>query len=127
MEITINEVIKKTQGNSIIKFATKYGSAYGLWNGTEPQINKEYIVEVDIPAVLCWQIDIISAQEEYFITIENNKFCLTGLFESIDDDGYLVIRLGESIVSVETQGNPLDLGSFVKLSTDTLVLYEVNY
>lgn len=127
MEIIINEVIKKTQENSIIKFACKYGNACGLWNGTEPQSNKEYIVEFDIPAVLHWQIDIISAQEKYFITTENNKFCLVGLFESIDDDGYSVIRLRESIVSVETQGDPLDLGSFVKLSTDTLFLYEVNY
>ena len=66
-----------------------------MWNGSEPQINKEYIVELEIPGVLCWRRDIISAQEKYLITNRNNKFSLVGIFESIDDDGYAVIRLGE--------------------------------
>ena len=127
MKIFINEVTKNAQGNNIIKFTTEYGNACALWNGTAPQINEEYTVEFEIPNVLCWKRDIISAQEGYLITIENNKFCLVGLFESIDDDGYTVIRLGESIIPIETEGEPLKLGSFVKLTTNTLVLYEVNY
>ncbi len=127
MKITINEIVKDMQGNNTIKFTAEYGNAYAWWIGTEPQKNKEYTVEFEIPAVLCWKRDIISTQEEYLLKTENNKFCLVGLFESIDDDGYAVIRLGESIVSVDTNGEPLDLGSIVKLFTDTLLLYEVNY
>ena len=127
MKITISEIAKNEQGNNTIKFTTEYGNAYALWNGSEPQINKEYIVELEIPGVLCWRRDIISAQEKYLITTENNKFSLVGIFESIDDDGYAVIRLGESIISIETTGDFLELGSFVKLFTDSLLLYEVNY
>jgi hypothetical protein len=126
MKIIINEVVKKAHGN-IINFSTEYGNASALWKGTEPQINKEYFVEFEIPDVLYWRKDIISAEENCLIATENDKLYLVGFFESIDDDGYTVIKLGDSIVSVETQGEPLALGSFVMLSTNNLLLYEVNY
>jgi len=127
MKINIFEIAKNAKGSNIVKFSTEYGNAYALWNGTEPQISKEYIVELEIPNVLFWKKDIIPAEEKYLISTENNKFYLVGLFESIDDDGYAIIRLGESIISVETKGEPFELGSFVKLSTDELLLYEVDY
>lgn len=127
MKIFISEITKNAQDKNIIKFITEYGEAYALWNGTEPQINKEYIVEFEIPDILFWKRDIISAQEKYLITMENNKFCLVGLFESIDDDGYTVIRIGDSIISLETEGVPFELGSFVRIMTDTIELYEVDY
>ncbi len=126
MRIIIKEFVNQTQGYNI-KFATEYGNANALWNGNKPKINNEYIVEFTIPDVLCWQKDIVSTEEKYSIGTENNKFCLIGLLEFIEDDGYAIIRLSDSIVPIETQGEPPALGTFVKLTTNTLLLYEVSY
>ncbi len=98
-----------------------------MWNGNKPKINNEYFAEFEIPDVLCWQKDIVSTKDKYSIGTENNKFCLIGLLESIEDDGYAIIRLGDSIVPIVTQGEPPALGTFVKLTTNTLLLYEVSY
>ena len=126
MRIIIKEIVDQTQGYTI-NFATEYGNASALWRGNQPKIHHEYIVEFEIPDVLCWQKDIVSTEEKYSIGTENNKFCLTGLLESIEDDGYAIIRIGDDIVPIETQGEPPALDTFVKLTTNTLFLYEVSY
>lgn len=127
MKVIIKEVTEEGQKYHV-NFSTEYGNACALWIGEKPQINKEYFVEFEIPDVLCWQKDIIfSDKEECTIGMQNNKFCFIGVFESIEDDGYTVIRLGDNIISIETQGEPPDLGSNVKITANNLLLYDVNY
>lgn len=126
MKIIIKEIINQTQDYSI-SFSTEYGNANALWNGNKPKINEEYLVEFEIPEILYWQKDIVPSEDRYKIWTENNRFCLIGLFESIEDDGYTIIRLGDTIVPIETRGEPLVLGAFVKLTSNTLLLYEVSY
>jgi hypothetical protein len=126
MRVKVMEAINQTQGCQV-NFSTEYGNATALWSGNEPQINKEYFVELEVSGVLGWQKDINVSEEKCGISLDSGTVHLVGLFESIEDDGYTVIRLGDSIISIETQGEPPDIGSNVKLTTNNLLLYEVNY
>ena len=126
MRVKVMEAINQSKGCQV-SFSTEFGIATALWNGNEPQINKEYFVELEVPGVLYWQKDITVSEAKCGILLESGTVHLVGLFESIEDDGYTVIRLGDSIISIETQGEPPDIGSNVKLTTNNLLLYEVNY
>lgn len=126
MRVKVMEAINQSQGLQV-NFSTEYGNATALWSGNEPQISKEYFVELEVPGVLYWQKDITVSEEVCGIALKSGMVHLVGLFESIEDDGYTVIRLGDSIISIETQGEPPETGSNVKLTTNNLLLYEVNY
>ena len=124
MKIKINEVTNHA-GVYHVNFSTEYGSAIALWNGNEPEVNKEYFVEVEVPCVLCWQKDIVVTDEPCVIWLKNNIVHIVAILESVDDDGYAVLRLGGSIISVMARGDSLSVGSKVKLTTNALALYEV--
>lgn len=126
MRVIIKEIINQTQGYKV-KFSTEYGNASAFWKGNEPHINKEYFVELEVPGVLYWKADIAVTEENHIIAVESDTVHLVGLLESIEEDGYTVIRLGDSIISLETLGESPAVGSYVKFTTNNLLLYEVNY
>lgn len=51
---------------------------------------------------------------------------LTGYLESIEEDGYAILRLGESIISLEIKSS-IPSGSFVKIFSDKITLFDVKY
>lgn len=126
MRITINETSIKKNGYQV-NFSTEYGNATALWNGNVPEVKKEYFAEIEIPGILCWQKDISTTDEKCFILLENNIVHIVALLESIEDDGYTVLRLGDSIITIQTQGKHPNVGSNVKITTNNLLLYEVTY
>jgi hypothetical protein len=126
MKITINEVANKNDGCRV-HFSTEYGRAVALWNGKEPEINKEYFVEIEVPGILFWQKDIVVTDEPCIILSKNNLVHIVALLEFVEDEEYTVLRLGDSIISIETCGEPPKVGSKVKFTTHTLVLHEVMY
>lgn len=127
LEIIINEVIKKHPKNIVI-FSTECGDAKAFWNGDMPIINKKYDVEIEIPGILIWGKNIKRTKEDrYTIGIKDNLLYILGRLESVEDDGYTIIRLGENIVPLEVEGNPPPIGAFVKVETNEITLYNVEY
>lgn len=126
MKIIVRDIVINSSGISV-DFTTEFGKARARWSGTDPQIGKEYVVEVEIPDILIWGKDIFATEGGLQITNENETISIVGLFESIDEDGYSVIRHGISIVPVVTQGVPCALGTYVKLFAKNVILYEVEY
>lgn len=126
MRILINKVINQ-KSDYRVNFSTAYGSAIALWKGNKPELDKEYFVEIEVSNVFCWQKDIVVTHEKCSILSEGNTVQIVAVFESIEKDGYTVLRLGDSIISIETQGEVPPLGSNVKLTANNLILYEVMY
>lgn len=127
MKVKVNKVIDEGSKNTVI-FSTEYGNAKGIWKGCLPETDKDYFVEFEIPDTLVWQKDVIASERlEDTIGMENDIFYLIGSLESAEEDGYTVIRLGESIVSLDIEGNSLQVGTFVKVKADNLFLYDMNY
>ena len=62
----------------------------------------------------------------FSIGMEEDSISLTGCLESIEDDGYAVLRLGDSIVSLEVIG-AIPPESIVKVVSDEVTLFDVKY
>lgn len=51
---------------------------------------------------------------------------LVATLESVDDDGAATLRLGPSLVLVETEGTPAPVGATVRVRLADLVLADTN-
>lgn len=128
MKIFVSKVIeKKAFDEYLINFTTDYGKGVGIWKGEEPNAGSEYFIEIDIDDILNWQKDIIYSEESYNISYDSKKIYISGKFELIEDDGYTIIRIGNSIIALETIGSPYEIGKFIKISCNNLFLYNVKY
>ena len=127
MKVKILEIDQQPSKN-FVTFSTEFGVAKALWAGNIPEVYQECFVEFEIPDVLVWGKNIIQSEKlEYSIGMDNDLLYLAGILESVESDGYTVIRLGETIVSIEADGRPFKLGTYVKIKTNRLVLYDIKY
>lgn len=108
-----------------VKVSSQYGQMSGMWNGELPKLHTVKEVEIEIDSTLKWSEDIVEVEETQFKygNIENKVFII-GCIEAVEDDGYTVIRFGDSIVTIDTEGEPFSKGKFVKLVIDKLEFYD---
>jgi hypothetical protein len=112
-----------------VVFSSVYGEGIALWQGANPDEGITYDVEVEIPNVLEWGKDIheTNTNDLYSIKISNKLVCFEGKLESVsEEDGCCVVRIGESIILLETKGIPSEVGSFLRFETENVVFYENN-
>ncbi|MCG7316151.1 MULTISPECIES: hypothetical protein [Brevibacillus] len=110
---------------SKVRFTSQYGEGSAIWHGNPPKEGSTYDVEIEIPQILAWDKDIQATNmDEHPIKIQNDMVDFVGKLESVsEDDGCCVVRVGESIILVETEGIPLKVGSFLRVQTKSVILY----
>ena len=114
--------------NEIVHGFTHFGGIKVVWDGDALEIGKVYDVELDIEKVLIWGKDVtLSHNENFSISCEDNVASLYGVLESVDADGYSVLRMGDYIIPFLTQGNSFKIGSRVKITIDSISASPVNY
>lgn len=127
MKITILKCINQVEDDYIVKFNSLYGTAEGKWVGTEPKLNSEYYIEIEIPGFLEWRNQVIPIKENVSqITSSENRICLYGILESVDNDGFAVPRIGDNIVAFELTGENFITGTYVRVETDSIFLFDIN-
>lgn len=127
MRVQVNEIIPENS-NNLVFFSTDFGDAKAFWEGEEPIANKEYQVEVDINDTLIWNKDILKGDNgNYSIQLKNSLIHISGNLDSVDDDGYAVLRIGDNIIPFIAIGEPFQVGSFIKLSTKSISLSPISY
>lgn len=123
-------IISYEESNSEIKveFSTEYGEGIAFWQGAQPKKGFAYDVELEIPDVLKWGKDINRTNSKFYsIEILNNRVCFEGKLESYSgNDGCCIIRFGDSIILLETEGNPSEVQSFLRFETENVIIYENN-
>jgi hypothetical protein len=113
---------------SVVSFSTDFGDAVALWNGSIPQPDTIHHVEVEISDTLIWDKNIEQVQKNMCsLGMETGEFFLVGRLESADDEGYSVIRIGDSVVVVIAKGSRPPLGAFVRIRVKAVALYEAKY
>lgn len=126
MKIKI-EKVSIISGNRKVGFSTEYGNAIANWDGDLPEEGKEYFVEIEIGETFTLGNNLkICDEGKFSIGMEEDSISLTGCLESIEEDGYAVLRLGDSIVSLEVIG-AIPPESFVKVISDEVTLFDVKY
>jgi len=120
--------IQSNNSDIVVLFSSDFGCAKANWKGKEPSLNKKYFVEIDIDHIFVWGEDV-SLEKDCMPSIhqEYEQISITGYIDSVDEDGYVVLRLGDSILPFLFQGESLKIGTCVRLLTDSLSLYPVDY
>lgn len=127
MRVQINEIIHENS-YIIVFFSSDFGSAKAYWDGEEPTENSKYQVEVDINNTLVWNGDILENEDqECSIQLKNGFILISGRIDSIDEDGYTVLRIGDNIIPFIATGNPFQVGTYIKLSTVKITLSPIDY
>ncbi|MFU8646683.1 hypothetical protein ACNA06_05070 [Lysinibacillus sp. RSDA_15] len=127
MKVVIKSYEESNEEIKVV-FSSKFGEGIALWQGAIPKEGNSYDVELEIPNLLKWGKDIQGKKSNCFlIEILDNKVCFEGTLESIsEEDGCCVVRLGDSIILLETEGVPLEVQSYLRFETDNIILYENN-
>jgi len=112
--------------NNLVHCSTLFGDLNVIWEGKEPQIDSHYDVELDLYSVLSWGHDILKVQKDAS-TIMCNKDTVNicGTLESVDSDGYSVLRIGNYIIPFNAQGKAFDIGSAIEICVDSIVAYPI--
>ncbi|MFF2874980.1 hypothetical protein ACFVR2_01530 [Gottfriedia sp. NPDC057991] len=125
MEIIVVRYMKELADGYIVNFNSLYSSAEGKWVGSKPKLNFKYNIEIDIPEILEWEKQINKIDEEFSqIASNDNHVYFSGVLESVDSDGYSVLRIGNNILAFELTGDNYPIGSYVKIETEQILLFD---
>jgi len=128
MNIKIEKIIS-TPPSLLVAFSTNYGNAIGTWEGEMPILDSNYDVEIDIDNVLLWGKEIINGKKSFNVSMNSkNEIILNGILDSLDEDGYAVLRLGSSITAFMTNIEkvfPFEVGSYIELTVPNISLFPV--
>jgi len=124
MLVKINEYFS----GDMICCSNTLGKLTVRWIGSKPILNSEYDVELDIEKTLVWGKDIIlSKTVKHFIMTEKALTVLNGVLESVDADGYAILRVGNSIVPFMSEGTAFEIGSIIKIKVNYITVSPITY
>ena len=106
-----------------VAFSSDLGAAEAGWLGDLPEADRDYHVEIAINERLVWGTDIVAtppappriAQGPAGITLD-------ATLESIEDDGAATLRLGPSLVLIDTEGTAPPAGTPVRVQVGEMML-----
>jgi hypothetical protein len=126
MKIVICRITTCDNNQPFVQFKSDCGQAEAIWRGSIFPSLKTYDVEFTLPELLLWGDTIQeSAESADRIWQEADFIFIQGLYEMLDENGIVTIRINNSIIDIETSGNPVLLGARVclKVHKDNLELY----
>lgn len=122
MRIQVTKILTD-RPKCIVLCKTDYGEVSVYWVGKTPIENEVYDVEFEASKLLLWDRDINVTAEQLTICDNNNEIKIIGELESIDEDGYMVLRIGDSIVTFMTQGIFADKGARIQVRLEFIEAY----
>ena len=122
------EIIVDYISNGLVYYTSIFGKSSALWHGTAPKENCGYIVEFEIVESFHANLNLWKVcNNTYEINKSNNGTIFIGKLESVDDDGYAVLRMGDSIISFDIIDNITPVGSFIRIIASEVCLYPIDY
>lgn len=123
MQVEIAKVEQSPEGTRVA-FVSEHGSASARWAGTPPTVGAKYDVELSAAAPLTWGQDISAAPGAVArIVPRGDGVTLDGVLEAHDaGDDVATLRIGKSLLMVETRGAAPPEGTAVRAQIETLVL-----
>lgn len=124
VNIKIN--ILETKEN-YIKVSTPYGEMKCQHDNKLNNESSSFDVEIEVSKILEWGIDIRKASiKKCSFNIVDGKTAMTGLVDSVDDDGILILRVDNSVVVFETKGRPYSKGEYITIEIHEMEIFDVN-
>ena len=128
MRITIAEILECEIQGTLIKFKTTFGSGKAIWRSVNnPNVLSTYDVEFEVDGALEWGLHILPTEvTEYLVAEDGERVVLQGKVEMVGRDGVLVLRVGENLILLDTKGEALQAGSFVRVTVNNVAVYDSN-
>lgn len=107
-----------------VKFHSSFGDGTALWSDTAPKIGEIIDVEFDFEEAFSWNINVKpTAEKSSKIKMENSLIQITAELVQADEEGYVALKLGDSIILIELDGPIPQKSGFVELSATAIQLY----
>ncbi|KML31505.1 hypothetical protein [Rossellomorea marisflavi] len=129
MKIKIIKNVEKYNDQIVVSFTSEFGGGKARWNGENPIEGREYFVELEIPHTVEWRKDVTkskSVKEQYCIKSDGNSTIIVCEVETLFEYGCCDFRIGSSIVTLDIEGEPYPKGTFVEISSQNLILYDID-
>ena len=119
--------IKESEEDKVY-FESMYGIGIAKWNGYKPVSSQEIHVEIDINKILTFGEEV-KLVDDFTAHISNcNGVCIiVGQIESVDEDDYVTIRIGENILCCVIEGVKEFVGKSIEIKTTFLEISNINY
>lgn len=125
MRVKILETHLQTASSTSVRFSSDHGDSVGRWHSDMPESGREYDVEVEVPGVLEWGRDVVASSKTIpSISTTHDAVQICGVLELAHEDGVVTLRIGSSLLLVETQGQPPPAGTCVCMTVSHIDLYE---
>ncbi|MGE6848615.1 hypothetical protein ACQKGB_15985 [Bacillus tropicus] len=125
IKIIKNEGIYNDQ--NVVSFSSAFGCGKASWNGETPIEGREYYVELEIRDVVAWRKDVNkSNKKQYCIKNNRNSTIIVCEVETFFEHGCCNFKIGQSIFTLDIEGVPYPKGTFVEISSQNLILYDIN-
>lgn len=126
MRITVEAVDAPRQR---VSFHTSLGSGEARWSGPEPRVGESYDVEIEIDDELRWGQSLRPAEEARprLRQLQDGSLELAGEVVLSEDDGFVGLRCGESVVSLEVEGPRPAVGEWVVLRAKAVTLFDQRF
>ncbi len=125
MQVEVFKILNNDDNKVMCK--TDYGIIVPKWNGSTPYIGTAYEIEIDVPRILQWDVDICLTNERIAFYSTEKETIIVGDIVEIGDDGYTVVQVGKSIISVIVNNLSSPANSRVKITANDVIAYPVSY
>ncbi|WP_414553473.1 hypothetical protein [Anabaena sp. CCY 0017] len=123
MKVEIQNLELSSSDKHRVQFSSALGNACAYWQGIPPQLGETYHVELSVGTPLNWGVDILQTTEStYQLKQEGDGVGMIAKLETYEEEGLAFLRLGGSILMIETLGNPAPIGTFVEAHIRELIL-----
>lgn len=111
-----------------LRVESKYGKFNVLWEGNLPSIGEKIDVELDIEKNLIWNKDIyLAVNDALQLSQSKEETVIQGKLEEVSDDGFTVLRLGDSIITFIAEGTALPINNMIQIKVSNVKAYPIDY
>lgn len=112
---------------TIVNFTSQYGDSRGKWGSTKPQLNSEYDVELEIGVRLNCAVNFqLAGTGTPLIAYSENMITIVAQIVEVFADGGAFLRLGDSLMFVEYEGDFPAVDTWIELYTNEVTLFNAN-
>jgi len=132
MNIIITYIQSSLDGKLLVAFSSPVGTGLALWNDGQyqPRVGHEYSIELDIEEECLRYSSVVSTTSRKFsLGVESGEVILTGMVDSVDDDGLSYFRLAPSclimISPIEDRPMSQDDWLTIRVKADDLLMTSI--
>ncbi len=119
MEIEIVNIESNHPNEPVVDVKSEYGTFRGVWRSSLPNIGDTTHVELTIPEKLEWGKSIVVSENKNPGIVSGDQTIIDGTLEGVDNQ-LIYLRLGKSLLMVETVGDIPKIGSSITATVNRI-------